>query len=143
MNKKQLLNQLIQFHGHLGPYLILGYRMGMIGLRETGAKKYFGLTIEVHCPAKPPERCLVDGLQYATGATYGKANIRVTKFSDTISVLVKNNATKANVTISFNPKWYQQFKKHLAPDEEKMHILSYNILQAPEQELFQIKCKKR
>ncbi|MFB3896227.1 MAG: FmdE family protein [bacterium] len=138
MNKKELLNQLIQFHGHLGPYLILGYRIGMIGLRETQAKKYFGVTVEVKCPAKPPERCLVDGLQFATGATYGKANIQVTKFTDTITVVVKNNASKKKVTISFVPEWYRQFRKQLVPDEDKMHVLSYNILDTAEQEMVRI-----
>lgn len=138
MNQKQLIDQLIQFHGHLGPYLVLGYRMGMIGLRETKTKKYFGLRVEVKCPAKPPERCLVDGLQFATGATYGKANICVTKFTDTITVLVKNNTTKKGVKIAFDPKWYREFKKKLVPDEEQMHLLSYNILKASENKLFRI-----
>ncbi|MCX7919270.1 MAG: formylmethanofuran dehydrogenase subunit E family protein [bacterium] len=142
MNEKKLLNQLIQFHGHLGPYLVLGYRMGAIGLRETNAKKYFGVNIAVHCPNKPPVRCLIDGLQFATGATYGKANICITKFTDTVKVVIKNTTTKKTVTISFNPKWYQLFKQNLTPDEEEMNVLSYTILRAPEQELFRIKYKR-
>jgi formylmethanofuran dehydrogenase subunit E len=133
---KQLLDKLIEFHGHLGPYLVLGYRMGIIGLRETGAKKYFGIQVSVRCPAKPPERCLVDGLQYATGATYGKANICITKFSNNVEVKVTNLKTKDKTIISFHPNWYQQFRKALVPDEAKMHILSHQIMNECEKVIF-------
>ncbi|MDI6783240.1 MAG: formylmethanofuran dehydrogenase subunit E family protein [bacterium] len=136
MSKSELLNKLIDFHGHLGPYLVLGYRMGIIGLRETGAKKYFGVQVSVRCPGRPPERCLIDGLQFSTGATYGKANICVTKFHDIINIIVKNIVTKKKVKISFNLKWYEQFKQELSPDEDKLHRISRKILTVPEKEMF-------
>lgn len=66
-----------QFHGHLGPYLALGVRMGQYALRALNARKYFGIRVIAFCPPRPPASCLVDGLQVATGATYGKRNIEI------------------------------------------------------------------
>jgi len=64
------------FHGHLGPYLVLGLRMGA---RIVAAlqRRHFGLQVVVHCPPQPPPSCLADGLQLSTGCTLGKRNIRI------------------------------------------------------------------
>jgi hypothetical protein len=62
----------VQFHGHLGPAVIAGARIGMIGLRAVEAKGYFDVEVTCEGPlAKPPQSCLLDGLQVATGATIG------------------------------------------------------------------------
>jgi len=69
------LKEAEKFHGHLGPYLVLGLLAGKLALRELGAKKYFGLDVKVYGANKKPKSCLIDGLQLSTGATYGKGNI--------------------------------------------------------------------
>ena len=65
------------FHGHLGPYLVLGYRMGLIALRELDSAGHFGLFAIVHSRLKPPESCLIDGVQLGSGCTLGKRNIEI------------------------------------------------------------------
>ena len=37
------LNEAIKFHGHLGPYLVLGLKAGELALKKLGCKKYFNL----------------------------------------------------------------------------------------------------
>jgi len=69
------LKEAIKFHGHLGPYLVLGILAGRLALKKLKCKKYFGLNIKVWGANKKPKSCLVDGLQLSTGATYGKGNI--------------------------------------------------------------------
>jgi formylmethanofuran dehydrogenase subunit E len=70
------LKEAVSFHGHLGPYLVLGLLAGEYALRKLNCKKYFGLEIKVWGADKKPKSCLIDGLQLSTGATYGKGNIR-------------------------------------------------------------------
>jgi len=65
-----------EFHGHLGPYLVLGLLAGEYAIEKLGCKKYFGIEVSVWGATKRPKSCLIDGLQLATGATYGKGNIR-------------------------------------------------------------------
>lgn len=72
---KSDLKEAIKFHGHLGPYLVLGLLAGKIALKNLRCKKYFGLDVEVYGADKKPKSCLIDGLQLSTGATYGKGNI--------------------------------------------------------------------
>lgn len=65
------------FHGHLGPWLVLGLLIGEFGLNKIKAKKYFGIDIKVSGLHKKPRSCLIDGLQLSTGATLGKGNIHL------------------------------------------------------------------
>ncbi|OGX41910.1 MAG: hypothetical protein A3H41_02685 [Omnitrophica WOR_2 bacterium RIFCSPLOWO2_02_FULL_45_28] len=70
------LKQAIDFHGHLGPYLVLGLLMGDYALKKLKARAHFGLEVKVWGVNDKPQSCLVDGLQLSTGCTYGKGNIR-------------------------------------------------------------------
>jgi formylmethanofuran dehydrogenase subunit E len=74
--KRVSIKEATRFHGHLGPYLILGLLAGECALKKLGCKKYFGLHVRVWGANKKPKSCLIDGLQLSTGATYGKGNIR-------------------------------------------------------------------
>jgi len=70
------VEELAAFHGHLGPYLVIGYRMGRY------AKNYFcgdpwRLKCTVYCSGTPPESCLADGIQAGSGCTLGKRNIEI------------------------------------------------------------------
>lgn len=65
-----------QFHGHLGPYAVIGYRMGLLANKHLGddpfAKQAVALT-----GITTPVSCIVDGIQLASGCTLGKGNIAV------------------------------------------------------------------
>jgi inosine-uridine nucleoside N-ribohydrolase len=68
---------LTAFHGHLGPYVVLGYRMGREALGELRSDGHFDLNVEVHSALKPPQSCLIDGVQLGSGCTLGKRNIGI------------------------------------------------------------------
>jgi len=63
------------FHGHLGPYVVLGYRMGRLALEKTNCDGYFDVSVEIHSILEPPVSCLIDGVQLGSGCTMGKRNI--------------------------------------------------------------------
>lgn len=63
------------FHGHLGPYVVAGYRMGKLALERLSADPHFGIKTDVWAPGAPPPSCFIDGLQLSTGCTLGKQNI--------------------------------------------------------------------
>ena len=48
------LAQVVQIHGHLGPSVVAGARMGMVGLGAVGAKGYFD--VEVTCEGPLAQR---------------------------------------------------------------------------------------
>ncbi|MCM8780407.1 MAG: formylmethanofuran dehydrogenase subunit E family protein [Candidatus Omnitrophica bacterium] len=69
------LKEAERFHGHVGPYLILGILAGELAINKLNFKRYFDLEVKVSGVDKKPKSCIIDGLQLSTGATYGKGNI--------------------------------------------------------------------
>jgi formylmethanofuran dehydrogenase subunit E len=97
------LASVVQFHGHLGPAVVAGARMGMIGLRAVEAKGYFDVEVTCEGPmAKPPQACFLDGVQVATGATMGKRSLQWVQ-ADQILVRVKNTRTGRIVDVRPTP----------------------------------------
>lgn len=72
--ESELLEAASAFHGHLGPYLVLGLKAGELANKIMG-KDPFKMRAEVFCPPKPPHSCILDGVQFSTGCTMGKGNI--------------------------------------------------------------------
>ncbi|MFO7674763.1 MAG: formylmethanofuran dehydrogenase subunit E family protein [bacterium] len=75
MNSRELLDLAARFHGHLGPWLALGLRAGLHARRAVSADP-FCLTAVVRCPGRTPYTCFLDGVQFGSGCTLGKGNIR-------------------------------------------------------------------
>ena len=93
------LSTAVQFHGHLGPWAVAGIRLGAAGREAVKAQGYFDVDVVCEGPfSKPPKRCFLDGVQVATGATWGKGNIRMVKSSE-ITVTVTNKRTGKRVTV--------------------------------------------
>ena len=68
------LRRATAFHGHLGPWLVLGLKAGTYARKRLAASP-FELDARVFCPAGPPHTCFVDGVQFGSGCTMGKGNI--------------------------------------------------------------------
>jgi len=98
------LQRAAQFHGHLGPWVIIGARAGLIGRQAVRAKGYFDVQVECQMPFEtPPQTCMLDGLQVTTGATYGKRNLSLRK-GERVCVTITNVQTKAAVRITLTDK---------------------------------------
>jgi formylmethanofuran dehydrogenase subunit E len=93
------LKEAEKFHGHLGPWLVLGLLIGDAALKKLKAEKYFGLEAEVRGANRKPRSCLVDGLQISSGCTYGKGNIRKIA-GDKIRVILRNLENNKKVSVS-------------------------------------------
>lgn len=106
------LNEGVNFHGHLGPYLALGILAGETALAMLKCEKYFGLEVKVWGASEKPKSCLIDGLQLSTGATYGKGNIHKLH-GERIEISVRGVKDKKEIII--------QFKKALRMELERVH----------------------
>ena len=62
------------FHGHLGPFLVLGLKAGKLLLEKIG-KNPLTSVIVAELPQKRPFSCFIDGIQVTVGCTLGKLNI--------------------------------------------------------------------
>jgi formylmethanofuran dehydrogenase subunit E len=67
-----------RYHGHVGPWNVLGWRIGQAALREF--KSEWGtheLEIVCYIPPQTPFTCLVDGLSVGTGNSQGRLDLRM------------------------------------------------------------------
>ncbi len=107
MDNKITLKEAEKFHGHLGPYLVLGILAGELALKKLRCKKYFGLDIKIWGANQKPKSCIIDGLQLSTGATYGKGNIK--KFNGSIiKIRFVNCINGRKLTLKFKQSLMQR-----------------------------------
>lgn len=112
------LKEAIDFHGHLGPYLVLGVLAGELALKELKCKKYFGLEVKVWGATQKPKSCLIDGLQLSTGATLGKGNISKHE-GHIIEIEVNNAAEKKKIHITLNDHLRKDVERALTHEESE------------------------
>ena len=105
-----MLKEAKKFHGHLGPYLVLGILAGELAIKRLRYKKYFGLNVKVWGATQKPKSCLIDGLQLSTGATYGKGNIRKLNGS-AIKIEFCNRINHKKITLRIKDNLLKRLKK--------------------------------
>lgn len=81
IDKDYTIEDLAAFHGHLGPFIVIGYRMGRY-VRRYFCHDPFSLKATVYCADVPPQSCLADGIQIGSGCTMGKRNIELVPSKD-------------------------------------------------------------
>lgn len=96
------LRRLAAFHGHLGPYVVLGYRAAVLARERTGSPGYFDLEVRPVTIGKPPQDCFVDGIQLGSGATTGKGNLKL-RAADVVPYASFTSKAGAGVRIDLLP----------------------------------------
>ena len=130
-----LLDEAVKFHGHLGPFLILGLKAGLYANKVLG-KDYFKTRVIVETEPKPPYSCLIDGLQITTGCTMGKGNI-----------IIKNGDPALIRFIKGDKVLEMKLKKEIIKNLEDMRVKedserkSFEIMRRTINELFDINIK--
>lgn len=148
MEDKQILNDLFKFHGHKCWASTAGLRAGMAALRvlgagRSGAKSLYAILETGYYHAA---ECFGDGVQYATGCTFGKGNIEKNP-KGKLAVTVIDPKNRKAVRISFKPVLREKIrnsafmKKRAAgipptqiPDEEQWEVVNL-IWDAPEEDI--------
>ena len=97
MTGEKFLKMAEEFHGHLGPFLVLGLKAGMLAT-ETLGKNPFEMRCTVKSAPKPPRSCFIDGVQFASGCTLGKGNIS-TEDSNEVAASFFRNDKKIQVRV--------------------------------------------
>jgi formylmethanofuran dehydrogenase subunit E len=98
-----------EFHGHRCPFMPLGYRMGKLAMKELGVEheKDHGFFVIPELGIGHPQTCLMDGMQIATGATYGKSLIEKTFWGKLAAVFY--HPVKGAVRLSLRPEFIDEF----------------------------------
>ena len=135
------IEKAVDFHGHLGPFLVLGVKMGLIGIRELEViKGNPKLRVTVMTKPSVPFSCVIDGVQAATQCTLGNRKLRLR--NSTKSVSAKFQILEGNiVTVTLNPAKQEELEKLLSKHAsfQEMEKIARNVVSMPEKELFEVK----
>ena len=115
---ERLLEMGIAFHGHKCPAMPLGIRVGLAAMKALGVDRAYNK--ELHCLCETgfahATMCFVDGVQVATGCTFGKANIEKLNYEKNAITLIDVKTGRA-VRVALNPEFQ---KKGLASEFVKL-----------------------
>lgn len=119
MSNRITLKEAERFHGHLGPYLVLGILAGEAALKKLKCKKYFVLDVKAWGVNHKPKSCLIDGLQLSTGATYGKGNIKKSN-GPVIKIEFSNRKNNKKITLSLKHNLMQQLNETITHKDSEL-----------------------
>ena len=133
-NKQMISNDLLEgavkFHGHLGPFLVLGLRAGLLGVDYLG-KEYFELRAKVETALHPPRSCFIDGIQFASSCTTGKGNLETNALDD-VSVEFVRGARRISLVVRKDVSKTLE----LITSDRQAETIAREILQKTNEELF-------
>jgi formylmethanofuran dehydrogenase subunit E len=135
---RNLLKTATDFHGHLGPYLVLGLRMGLIANKTLQPRRLHDISATVWTKQSPPESCLLDGIQVSSGCTFGKTNLRTRSGSR-----IQARFRKGNRSLLIRPT--EETVKLLRSTtgrrtEKEVENLAVSLGSMPDRALFFVKC---
>jgi len=131
------LKSATSFHGHLGPYLVLGLRMGLFAKRTPQSRGLHDMSATVWTKRSPPESCLLDGIQFSSGCTIGNGNLRVKN-----APRIRARFRKGNHSLLMKPT--KETSKMLCSvpgrtTENKVKALALQLGSMPDSDLFVVK----
>ena len=126
------LQEAARFHTHLGPYLVVGLRMGRVVTRELGQTP-FSYRIKAHTGRVPPYSCSVDGVQLTTPCTTGNGCIEVT---DDRRMVIDAAADNVVLTVALRQEVFDSIENDCSEDDQDEFAL--RIWEMPDDDLFTV-----
>jgi formylmethanofuran dehydrogenase subunit E len=136
-------------HGHQCPAMPMGLRAGLAALEALGVKRAMDgqLTALVEIDRDHCATCYADGVQMATGCTFGKGNIQKLGYGKFALTLI-DNKTRRSVRVVTRPETIQRSQESEFIQKRKQGIpasqieanlsepLIENVISAPTDALF-------
>jgi len=144
------LDDVVAFHGHLCPGLVLGYRVAMTAMKELGERAHDEELVAI----VENNSCAVDAVQAVTGCTFGKGNLIFKDYGKQVYTLIKRPSGEGlKISIIWESpeetgEEKQMWERYMRGDrsDEVLRIVHDRklkkidaILQARDEDLFKIK----
>jgi len=135
---KEFLQRAVEFHGHLGPYLVLGLRAGLYANQVLG-RDLMKTEAFIQTKTTPPESCFADGVQLSTGCTFGKGNISLQQGEGLLVTFKKNSQ---ELTLQLKKEIIEEMDS-LPSEERAWEDLAKDLYQRKIEKIFEIVEKKK
>ncbi|MGB9756630.1 MAG: formylmethanofuran dehydrogenase subunit E family protein [Candidatus Bathyarchaeales archaeon] len=137
---KLAIKEAEKFHGHLGPFLVLGVRMGETAKRilRIAHEENESLHITVKVPFLTPFSCVLDGIQVTTQCTIGNQKLKIENSSKEIFAIFQYLKADKKLTITVNQKITEDLMKKFSEGFSNEE-LAWEIASMPENKIFTVK----
>jgi len=136
MQENPLLQAAGRFHGHIGPFLAVGLRMGQVANERLG-RAPMDMKAVVWVKGSPPRSCVVDGIQYATGCTMGKRSIEIKH--DESRIAARFTSKTGTVLVSLKDRTLGGVEDDLRGADEKAVVdYAFKIMNTATEEIFEV-----
>jgi len=130
---EEFLERAAEFHGHSGSFMVVGLRMGLEALRRLDASGWFDIRCRVELNWRPPDSCVIDGIQVSTGCTMGKRNIEVLEAEGVAAEFYKGDE---HLRVVLRNEVLDRMRRTLATGEDSARLVE-EIAKADPSDLFE------
>jgi len=126
-------------HGHVGPWNVLGWRIGQAALREFKTEwGHHDLEVICYVPPQTPFTCLMDGVAVGTGNSPGRLDLRLAEvFTARQCCVAIRRKDGQGTVLEFRPN-ANYLKSILNQPVEQLERLSRQSAAMPEEKLFTV-----
>jgi formylmethanofuran dehydrogenase subunit E len=123
-----LIENAVKLHGHLGPFLVIGVRIGdaaksHLDVDDNNSRK---LQANIKTPLSTPFSCVIDGIQASTTCTVGNQRLKIENSAKEITASFTLQNTNKAMKIVVNPKVVEDLVKEMSkganPEQLAMNI---------------------
>ena len=148
--KNMIPERVWEFHGHTCPFMPIGYRMGMLAMKELGIErvKDHGAFAFSEMGVGHPQTCMMDGTMAATGCTYGKLMMERLDYGKVATILYApgKGAVRVYLRSEFQDElgkfeFFAYRKKGVEPSDIPADVTEKvvaKVLEASDEELFKV-----
>lgn len=130
-----LLDEVVAFHGHLCPGILIGYRAALIGLRELGVGR---AQDEELVAIAETDACGLDAVQVLTGCTMGKGNLILRDWGKQVFTFGRRgDGRMVRVALRYDGDWREQVQD--LPDAERRQRSIERMQTWPDEALFDVR----
>jgi len=137
---KKAITTAEKLHGHLGPFLVIGVRMGKTAQRILDCQNTSGykkLQATVKTPMRTPFSCVIDGIQATTQCTIGNQRLRTENSKKEIIATFELQESDKALKVIVNQNIIEDLMNKTS-ESRTNEDLAWKIAQTPENQLFTI-----
>ena len=136
---KKEIDDAARLHGHLGPFLVIGVRMGKVARRilKHGENDDIKFKVTIRVPQATPFTCTIDGIQSATHCTIGNKKLEIEKSDKEILGDFEIANPKQKLRIHVKPEIIEDLMAQLRKGSGNEEVAA-QVAVMPEEKLFTI-----
>lgn len=136
MDRQELLDRAIAFHGHFCPGLLIGFRAALIAMRALGVERAYD---EELVTIAETDACGLDAVQVLTGCTIGKGNLLLRDWGKSVFTFARRSDEGRMLRVALRYGVTNPPEDATLPDQERRLRARDRLLELSDDALYDIR----